>query len=82
MRGELTTLNELDEIPVRGDVISDNQLDVVCWPQTPNEKNLRHLKKCIVFIVLSFIVLLKNPIFKAIFKVKNKEYKTSFINDI
>lgn len=82
MRGELTTLNELDEIPVRGDVISDNLLDVVCWPQTPNEKNLRHLKKCIVFIVLSFIVLLKKSHLEAIFKVKNKEYKTSFINDI
>lgn len=77
MRGELTTLNELDEIPVRGDVISDNLLDVVCWPQTPKEKNLRHLKKCIV-LYRSF----KKSHLEAIFKVKNKEYKTSFINDI
>lgn len=79
MRGELTTLNELDEIPVRGDVISDNLQDVVCWPQTPKEKPL---KKVYSFYCLVLYRSFKKSHLEAIFKVKNKEYKTSFINDI
>lgn len=59
--------NELDEILVRGDVIFDNLLDVVCWFKIFNEKNFCYLKKCIVFIVLFFIVFLKNFILGVIF---------------
>lgn len=82
MRGELTTLNELDEIPVRGDVISDNLLDVVCWPQTPKEKKSSPFKKVYSFYCLVLYRSFKKSHLEAIFKVKNKEYKTSFINDI